>query len=57
MTYLIFVRHGERSDAVYGNEESTVYTNKVRHDPTLTAEGMEQATLAGTYIDERIKLA
>ena len=49
LTYLIFIRHGERSDACYDNSNN-FYINEIRHDPTLTSAGHIQAKTARNYV-------
>ena len=57
-TYFIFMRHGERADCLYGEEDEenlAPYDNTIEHDPPLTVTGLRQAAHAGNYLRERLK--
>ena len=58
ITYFIFMRHGERADCLFGEEEDEAnlppYDNMIEHDPPLTMTGLQQALHAGKYVKERL---
>ena len=42
MSYMVFIRHGERSDQVYEEDiGNPAYKNDIAHDPFLTEAGIE----------------
>lgn len=47
-SYCALIRHAERAD----RSEIPTPTFRVKHDPPLTALGMEQATEAGRYLKD-----
>ena len=50
-------RHGAKSCAAEGEDqdECTFYKNWIKHDPALLDKGLEQATLAGAYFQNRLE--
>ena len=54
LTYLVFIRHGEREDHVE-EKSNNVYQSSVYHDPALTSTGLSQASQAGDYFKKRVK--
>ena len=59
LTYFIFMRHGERADCLFDDEEESnlpTYDNMIEHDPPLTKTGQQQAFHAGKYVKERLRV-
>ena len=56
LTFLVFIRHGERSDYVIQTRDrkGSEYTNDIEHDPALTRLGLQQATGAGQRLTKRL---
>ena len=53
-TYLVFIRHGERADMNFSDEQNKDFDNTIEHDPSLTSTGQVQATQAGEYFRQRL---
>ena len=55
VTFIAFIRHGERCDLAMGSKMIIPYENNIRFDPPLTAVGLEQAAICGRYFRDRLR--
>ena len=60
--YIIFVRHGERSDNIDADDLQEIrqvnrdfFESRIDHDPSLTPVGIAQASEAGEHFKKRIE--